>query len=151
MHLEDYKMTGPEFKELYKRVKRKHRSVQDFADYLGIGRTETFKAFRSDHIPVDIEEAIDRDQELVKIKNKILKGPQFQESKSAEVYGPNKDLLREMFNTVNGYAKNLMKVNQELTESSRYFREVVQKAEAAGAIKYSFDKTKAITVQPKAS
>lgn len=74
MQVEDYKMTGPELNELYERVKRTHKSVQAFADYIGVGRTALYTAFKMDQIPPDIDEALDKRPELLQVKNKILGG-----------------------------------------------------------------------------
>lgn len=145
MQVEDYKMTGSELNELYSRVKRSHRSVQAFADYIGVGRTYLYDAFKMEQIPHDIDEAIDKFPELVQIKNKIFKGAGVNTSDANDVgqdIGPSKALLTEML-------QGITKTMNELAESHKYYREVVQMAQQAGAIKYSFDKSKAVTVSSK--
>lgn len=104
MHLVDYKMTGKEFQELYKRAKRTYKSVQKFADHLNIGRTSIYEAFMMEHIPHDIDEAIDKDPELVKLKNKIMRGdqpPEVMEDESTEVYaGPSDKMFERAFTAI---------------------------------------------------
>lgn len=164
MHLEDYKMTGLELKELYKRVKRQHKSVENFADYLGIGRTYMYDAFNMDQIPVDIDEAIDKYQELVQIKNKILRNVEQQpNSESNETsLGPTDELTKYALNLIKTAFEDhikeiklgstdlrennisLRKTNDELTNSHATYRMLVEKCIESGIL--TIDKTKKVRI-----